>query len=77
MLIFVTLYVPIDFIEKTEKVLYTYYEEVYRTECYIVASATDKRKDSLKEYMKKIKDMGIDIVTVREQNKQNKENEDE
>jgi thiamine monophosphate synthase len=47
------------------------------TECYIVASATDKRKDSLKEYMKKIKDMGIDIVTVREQNKQNKENEDE
>lgn len=47
------------------------------TERYIVASATDKRKDSLKEYMKKIKDMGIDIVTVREQNKQNKENEDE
>jgi len=77
-----------------------------------VASATDKQKDSLKEYMKKIKDiklrvpeeylqlikdhakskgmsvnqlvisllekdMGIDIVTVREQNKQNKENEDE
>ena len=39
-----------------------------------MASATDKRKDSLKEYMKKIKDMGIDIVTVREQNK---ENEDE
>ena len=82
------------------------------TEGYIVASATDKQKDSLKEYMKKIKDiklrvpeeylqlikdhakskgmsvnqllisllekhMGIDIVTVREQNKQNKENEDE
>ena len=77
-----------------------------------MASATDKQKDSLKEYMKKIKDiklrvqeeylqlikdhakskgmsvnqlvisllekdMGIDIVTVREQNKQNKENEDE
>lgn len=82
------------------------------TEGYIVASATDKQKDSLKEYMKKIKDiklrvpeeylqpikdhakskgmsvnqlvisllekdMGIDIVTVREQNKQNKGNEDE
>ena len=82
------------------------------TEGYIVASATDKQKDSLKEYMKKIKDiklrvpeeylqpikdhakskgmsvnqlvisllekdMGIEIVTVREQNKQNKENENE
>lgn len=82
------------------------------TEGYSVASATDKQKDSLKEYMKKIKDiklrvpeeylepikkhakskgmsvnqliisllekdMGIDIVTVREQNKQNKKNEDE
>ena len=82
------------------------------TEDYIVASATDKQKDSLKEYMKKIKDiklrvpeeylqpikdhakskkmsvnqlvisllekdMGIEIVTVREQNKQNKENETE
>ncbi len=77
-----------------------------------MASATDKQKDSLKEYMKKIKDiklrvpeeylqsikdhakskgmsmnqlvisllekdMGIDIVTVREKNKHNKENEDE
>ena len=76
----------------------------------MMASATDKQKDSLKEYMKKIKDiklrvpeeylqplkdhakgkgmsvnqlvisllekdMGIEIVTVREQNKQNKENE--
>jgi hypothetical protein len=80
------------------------------TEGYIVASATDKQKDSLKEYMKKIKDiklrvpeeylqpikdhakgmsvnqlvisllekdMGIEIVTVREQNKQNKENDNE
>ena len=77
-----------------------------------MASATDKQKDRLKEYMKKIKaiklrvpeeylqpikdhakskgmsmnqlvisllekDMGIDIVTVREKNKHNKENEDE
>ena len=76
----------------------------------MMASATDKQKDSLKEYMKKIKDiklrvpeeylqpikdhakskgvsvnqliisllekdMGMDILTVREQNKQNKENE--
>lgn len=82
------------------------------TEVTMLAAATDKQKDSLKEYMKKIKDiklrvpeeylqpikdhakskgmsvnqlvisllekdMGIDIVTVREQNKQNKENEDE
>lgn len=80
------------------------------TEGYMMASATDKQKDSLKEYMKKIKDiklrvpeeylqpikdhakskgmsvnqliisllekdMGMDILTVREQNKQNKENE--
>ena len=78
----------------------------------MMASATDKQKNSLKEYMKKIKDiklrvpeeylqpikehakakgmsvnqlvisllekdMGIEIVTVREQNKQNKENENE
>ena len=78
----------------------------------MMASATDEQKDSLKEYMKKIKDiklrvpeeylqpikehakakgmsvnqlvisllekdMGIEIVTVREQNKQNKENENE
>lgn len=77
----------------------------------MMASATDKQKDSLKEYMKKIKDiklrvpekylqsikdhakakgmsvnqlvisllekdMGIEIVTVREQNKQNKENKE-
>lgn len=76
----------------------------------MMASVTDKQKDSLKEYMKKIKDiklrvpeeylqpikdhakskgmsvnqliisllekdMGMDILTVREQNKQNKENE--
>lgn len=76
----------------------------------MMASATDKQKDSLKEYMKKIKDiklrvpeeylqpikdhakskgmsvnqliisllekdMGMDILTVREQNKQNKEND--
>lgn len=75
----------------------------------MVAAATEKQKDSLKEYMKKIKDiklrvpeeylepikehaqskgmsinqliisllekdMGMDIVTIREQNKQNKEN---
>nr|DAK69104.1 MAG TPA: hypothetical protein [Caudoviricetes sp.] len=79
-----------------------------KTEGYILASATEKQKDSLKEYMKKIKDikirvpeeylqpikdhakskgmsvnqlvisllekdMGIDILTVREQNKQNKD----
>ena len=78
----------------------------------MMASATDKQKASLKEYMKKIKDiklrvpeeylqpikdhakgkgmsvnqlvisllekdMGIEIVTVREQNEQNKENENE
>ena len=28
----------------------------------MMASATDKQKDSLKEYMKKIKDIGIEIV---------------
>lgn len=78
----------------------------------MMASATDKQKDSLKEYMKKIKDiklrvpeeylqpikehakskgmsinqliisllekdMGIEIMTVREQNRQNKENDNE
>lgn len=77
----------------------------------MVASATEKQKDSLKEYMKKIKDikirvpeeylkpiqehakkkgmsvnqlvisllekdMGMNIVTIREQNKQNKEDEE-
>lgn len=77
----------------------------------MMAAATEKQKDSLKEYMKKIKDikvrvpeeylekikkhaekkemsinqliisllekdMGIEIVTIREQNKQNKENEE-
>ncbi len=82
------------------------------TDGCMMASATDKQKDSLKEYMKKIKDiklrvpeeylqpikehakakgmsvnqlvisllekdMGLEIVTVREQNKQNKENENE
>lgn len=82
------------------------------TDGCMMASATDKQKDSLKEYMKKIKDiklrvpeeylqpikdhakgkgmsvnqlvisllekdMGIEIVTVGEQNKQNKENENE
>ena len=82
------------------------------TDGCMMASATDKQKDSLKEYMKKIKDiklrvpeeylqpikehaktkgmsvnqlvisllekdMGIEIVTVREQNEQNKENENE
>ena len=82
------------------------------TEVTMLAAATDKQKDSLKEYMKKIKDiklrvpeeyldpikkhaekkgmsvnqlviylrekeMGIDIVTIREQNKQNKENDAE
>ena len=76
----------------------------------MLAAATEKQKDSLKEYMKKIKDiqlrvpeeylqpikahaeskgmsvnqlvisllekdMGIKIVTVREQNKQNKDEE--
>ena len=30
---------------------------LYRNEGYIVVSATDKQKDSLKEYMKKIKDI--------------------
>lgn len=30
---------------------------LYRNEGYIVASAPDKQKDSLKEYMKKIKDI--------------------
>ena len=78
----------------------------------MLAKATEEQKDSLKKYMKKIKDiklrvpeeylepikkhaeqkgmsvnqlvisllekdMGIDIVTVREQNKQNKENDTE
>ena len=78
----------------------------------MLAAATDKQKDSLKEYMKKIKDikvrvpeeylepikehakkkgmsvnqlvisllekdMGMDIVTIREQNKQSKENDEE
>ena len=82
------------------------------TDGCMMASATDKQKDSLKEYMKKIKDiklrvpeeylqpikehakakgmsvnqlvisllekdMGLEIVTVREQNEQNKENENE
>ena len=82
------------------------------TDGCMMASATDKQKDSLKEYMKKIKDiklrvpeeylqpikehakakgmsvnqlvisllekdMGIEIVTVREQNEQNKENEND
>lgn len=81
-------------------------------EAEMLAAATDKQKDSLKEYMKKIKDiklrvpeeylepikkhakskgmsvnqliisllekdMGMDIVTIREQNKQNKENDEE
>lgn len=78
----------------------------------MLAAATDKQKDSLKEYMKKIKDiklrvpeeylkpiqehakkkrmsvnqlvisllekdMGIEIVTIREQNKQNKDCDEE
>ena len=78
----------------------------------MLAAATDKQKDSLKEYMKKIKDiklrvpeeylkpiqehakkkgmsvnqlvisllekdMGMDIVTIREKNKQSKENDEE
>lgn len=78
----------------------------------MLAKAKDEQKDSLKKYMKKIKDiklrvpeeylepikkhaekkgmsvnqlvisllekdMGIDIVTVREQKRQNKENENE
>lgn len=82
------------------------------SEDIMLAAATDEQKDSLKKYMKKIKDiklrvpeeylqpiqehakskgmsvnqlvisllekdMGIDIVTIREQNKQNKENKDE
>lgn len=82
------------------------------TEVMMLAAATDKQKDSLKQYMKKIKDiklrvpeeylnpikkhaekkgmsvnqlvisllekdMGIDIVTIREQNKKNKENDEE
>ena len=82
------------------------------TDGCMMASATDKQKDSLKEYMKKIKDiklrvpeeylqpikehakakgmsvnqlvisllekdMGIEIVTVREQTEQNKEIENE
>ena len=82
------------------------------TEVTMLAAATNKQKDSLKEYMKKIKDiklrvpeeylepikehakskgmsvnqlvisllekdMGMDIVTIREQNKQNKENDEE
>ena len=77
----------------------------------MLATATDKQKESLEKYMKKIKDiklrvpeeyldpikqhakakgmsvnqliisllekdMGIDIVTIREQNKQNKENDE-
>lgn len=81
------------------------------TEATMLATATDKQKDSLEKYMKKIKDiklrvpeeyldpikqhakakgmsvnqliisllekdMGIDIVTIREQNKQNKENDE-
>lgn len=49
---------PYVFIEKTEEVLYSYYIE---TEGYIVASATDKQKDSLKEYMKKIKDIKLRV----------------
>jgi predicted DNA binding CopG/RHH family protein len=83
-------------------------KEYTETEVKMLAAATDKQKDSLKEYMKKIKDiklrvpeeylepikeyakskgmsvnqlvisllekeMGIDIVTIREQNKQDKE----
>jgi predicted DNA binding CopG/RHH family protein len=83
-------------------------KEYTETEVEMLAAATDKQKDSLKEYMKKIKDiklrvpeeylepiksyakskgmsvnqliisllekeMGIDIVTIREQNKQDKE----
>ena len=78
----------------------------------MLASATDKQKDSLKEYMKKIKDiklrvpeeylqpikehaktkgmsvnqlvisllekdMGISIMSIREQNKENKESDTE
>ena len=81
------------------------------TEATMLATATDKQKDSLEKYMKKIKDiklrvpeeyldpikqhakakgmsvnqliisllekdMGIDIITIREQNKQNKENDE-
>lgn len=81
------------------------------TEATMLAAATDKQKESLEKYMKKIKDiklrvpeeyldpikqhakakgmsvnqliisllekdMGIDIVTIREQNKQNKENDE-
>ena len=79
-------------------------------EAKMLAAATDKQKDSLKEYMKKIKeiklrvpeeylepikqhakskgvsvnqliisllekDMGMDIVTIREQNKQSKDSD--
>ena len=82
------------------------------TEVTMLAAATDKQKDSLKEYMKKIKDiklrvpeeylepikehakkkgmsinqlvisllekdMGIEIVTIREQNKQSKDSDEE
>lgn len=78
----------------------------------MLAAATEKQKDSLKEYMKKIKDiklrvpeeylepikehakkkglsvnqlvisllekdMGIEIVSIREQNKQSKDNDEE
>lgn len=78
----------------------------------MLAAATEKQKDSLKEYMKKIKDiklrvpeeylepiknhakqkgmsvnqlvisllekdMGIEIVTIREQNKQSKDSDEE
>jgi predicted DNA binding CopG/RHH family protein len=87
-------------------------KEYTETEVEMLAAATDKQKDSLKEYMKKIKDiklrvpeeylepiksyakskgmsvnqliisllekeMGIDIVTIREQNKQDKEKTEE
>lgn len=90
-----------------------YCMSTYRgSEDIMLAAATDEQKDSLKKYMKKIKDiklrvpeeylqpiqehakskgmsvnqlvisllekdMGIDIVTIRKQNKQNKENKGE
>lgn len=103
-------------IEKFYGILYivkVLFLTIYReSEDVMLAAATDEQKDSLKKYMKKIKDiklrvpeeylqpikdhaeskgmsinqlvisllekdMGIDIVTIREQNRQNKENEDE
>ena len=61
-LIFGTLYVPHRFLlKKRRRCCILIMKKYIETEGYIVASATDKQKDSLKEYMKKIKDIKLRV----------------